>query len=98
MSAVSKKFTPASRAASTTASVPRASMRFPKLLQPTPTTDTSSAPMRLVFIVIHLTCVPATTVFLCKTPARGTQWTHHVATRIAEKLLHAYGFRDTPND
>src|SRR4051795_510740 len=41
MSAVSRKSTPASRAASTTARVPSRSTRRPKLLQPSPTTETS---------------------------------------------------------
>src|SRR3982751_6878455 len=41
MSAVSNKVTPASSAASTTACVPPASTRMPKLLQPRPTTETS---------------------------------------------------------
>src|SRR4051812_44783142 len=41
MSAVSKNVTPASRAASTTARVPSTSRRPPKLLQPSPTTETS---------------------------------------------------------
>src|SRR6185437_12392853 len=38
---VSKNVTPASKAASTTARVPETSTRRPKLLQPSPTTDTS---------------------------------------------------------
>src|SRR5437764_178514 len=52
MSAVSKSVTPASSAASTTARVPSASTRMPKLLQPRPTTDTSgpSVPNRRVRI------------------------------------------------
>src|SRR4029453_3278078 len=52
MSAVSISVTPASSAASTTARVPSRSTRMPKLLQPSPTTDTSgpSAPNRRVRI------------------------------------------------
>ena len=42
MSAVSKKVIPESIAASTTARVPAASSRRPKLLQPRPTIETSS--------------------------------------------------------
>src|SRR6266550_1784094 len=41
MSAVSIRVTPTSRAASTTARVPPRSTRIPKLLQPSPTTETS---------------------------------------------------------
>src|SRR5438105_9285965 len=50
MSAVSKSVTPASSAASTTARVPSRSTRMPKLLQPSPTTETSgpSVPNRRV--------------------------------------------------
>src|ERR687886_1946661 len=50
MSAVSKRVTSASSAASTTARVPSRSTRPPKLLQPSPTTETSgpSAPSRRV--------------------------------------------------
>src|SRR6266542_3225485 len=50
MSAVSNNVTPASRAASTTARVPSRSTRMPKLLQPSPTTETSgpSVPNRRV--------------------------------------------------
>src|SRR5919198_875079 len=50
MSAVSKSVTPASSAASTTARVPSRSRRPPKLLQPSPTTETSgpSSPNRRV--------------------------------------------------
>src|SRR5215471_13467956 len=44
MSAVSKKLIPASRAASTTAAAPVASVRQPKLLHPIPTRDTSRHP------------------------------------------------------
>src|SRR2546425_2611029 len=50
MSAVSKNVTPASSAASTTAVVPAWSTRPPKLLQPSPTTDTSSGPSARVRI------------------------------------------------
>src|SRR5882757_1438225 len=50
MSAVSNKVTPASIAALTTLAVPAASSRQPKLLQPSPTTETSSEPMRRVFM------------------------------------------------
>src|SRR4051794_9103321 len=42
MSAVSKRVMPASKAASRTAAVPSRSSRLPKLLQPRPTTETSS--------------------------------------------------------
>src|SRR6266540_6020388 len=42
MSAVSNSVTPASSAASTTARVPSTSTRIPKLLQPSPTTETSA--------------------------------------------------------
>src|SRR5215813_3937196 len=45
MSAVSKKLIPASRAASTTRAVASRSMRHPKLLHPSPTNETSSAPI-----------------------------------------------------
>src|ERR671937_57578 len=50
MSAVSISVTPASSAASTTARVPSRSTRMPKLLLPSPTTETSgpSAPKRRV--------------------------------------------------
>src|SRR5918992_4323022 len=50
MSAVSSSVTPASIAASTTARVPSRSTRMPKLLQPSPTTETSgpSRPRRRV--------------------------------------------------
>src|SRR5919201_1522601 len=50
MSAVSRSVTPASSAASTTARVPSRSTRMPKLLPPSPTTDTSgpSVPNRRV--------------------------------------------------
>src|SRR5438067_1949261 len=51
MTAVSKKLTLASSAASTTARVPASSTLLPKLLQPTPTTETSSEPMLRVSIV-----------------------------------------------
>src|SRR3954447_9104871 len=44
MSAVSKRSTPASSAASTTPRVPSRSSRRPKLLQPRPTTDTRRPP------------------------------------------------------
>src|SRR5215212_5640224 len=44
MSAVSKWFTPASRAASTTSFDASSSIRMPKLLQPRPATDTSRLP------------------------------------------------------
>src|SRR5918911_5196860 len=52
MSAVSSSVTPASSAASTTARVPSRSRRIPKLLPPSPTTETSgpSAPKRRVRI------------------------------------------------
>src|SRR3954454_15477322 len=50
MSAVSKNVTPASSAASITARVAFSSMRRPKLLQPRPTTGTSSGPSRRVSI------------------------------------------------
>src|SRR5436190_10201 len=50
MSAVSKKVTSASSAASTTARVPSGSTRRPKLLQPRPTTDTCSGPSARVSI------------------------------------------------
>src|SRR4051794_22117960 len=43
MSAVSKRVMPASSAASRTAAVPLRSSRLPKLLQPRPTTETSSS-------------------------------------------------------
>src|SRR3954447_26649197 len=43
MSAASKNVTPASSAASRTAAVPSRSRRLPKLLQPRPTTETSSS-------------------------------------------------------
>src|SRR5436305_7204876 len=43
MSAVSKRVMPASSAASRTAAVPSRSSRLPKLLQPRPTTETSSS-------------------------------------------------------
>src|SRR5438552_1541535 len=46
MSAVSKNVMPASSAAWTTAALAGSSMRRPKLLQPSPTIDTSSEPMR----------------------------------------------------
>src|SRR5215211_136761 len=49
-SAVSKKLMPASSAASTTADVASESRRRPKLLQPRPTIDTSSDPIRRVSI------------------------------------------------
>src|SRR5262245_16923914 len=45
MSAVSKNVTPASSAACTTASVARSSIRRPKLLHPSPTTDTWREPI-----------------------------------------------------
>ena len=47
ISAVSKKFTPSSIALSTTALAPSWPMRMPKLLQPSPTTETcrSELPM-----------------------------------------------------
>src|ERR1051325_9825153 len=51
MSAVSKKLTPASRAASTTARVPASSTLLPKLLEPTPTRETWSEPILRVSIV-----------------------------------------------
>src|SRR2546430_15392105 len=44
MSAVSKSVIPASSAASTTARVPSRSTRRPKLLHPSPTTETSGPP------------------------------------------------------
>src|SRR3954470_7290666 len=50
MSAVSRKLIPASSAASTTDAVAAASSRPPKLLQPSPTTDTSSDPILRVSI------------------------------------------------
>src|SRR5687767_8275147 len=50
MSAVSKKLIPASRAALRTAAVRSASNRPPKLLHPSPTTETSSDPIRLFSI------------------------------------------------
>src|ERR1035438_2946678 len=50
MSAVSKKVTPASSAAFTTFVVPAWSRREPKLLHPTPTTDTCSDPRARVSI------------------------------------------------
>src|ERR671936_1874363 len=50
MSAVSRNVTSASSAASTTAVVPAWSTRRPKLLQPRPTTDTSSGPSARVRI------------------------------------------------
>src|SRR5256885_1989230 len=43
MSAVSKKVIPASNAVSRTAAVPSRSSRLPKLLQPRPTSETSSS-------------------------------------------------------
>src|SRR5579875_3072181 len=46
MSAVSRKVTPCSIAASTTARVPSRSTRRPKLLQPRPTAETSSPESR----------------------------------------------------
>src|SRR6266571_9079863 len=54
MSAVSNSVTPASSAASTTARVPSRSTRTPKLLPPSPTTETSgpSAPNRRVRIPV----------------------------------------------
>src|SRR5437764_9554479 len=52
MSAVSKKFMPASSAACTTLVVARSSIRQPKLLQPRPTTVTSSIPTRRLSIVL----------------------------------------------
>ena len=51
MSAVSKWLTPASRAASTTAFDASSSMRMPKLLQPSPATETSSDPTLRVSIM-----------------------------------------------
>src|SRR5579875_3026229 len=48
MSAVSKRVTPASRAAATTSRLRASSMRPPKLLQPRPTTETSSDPIERV--------------------------------------------------
>src|SRR5919202_5274406 len=59
MSAVSKKVTPASSAASTTAFVPAASTRRPKLLQPRPTTDTSSGPSVRMGIGLYFTAQPS---------------------------------------
>src|SRR3954463_4579127 len=59
MSAVSKKSIPASSAASTTAVVAAWSMRPPKLLQPMPTTLTSSEPMRRVSMRLSLRGVEA---------------------------------------
>src|SRR3954465_5073814 len=50
MSAVSKKVMPASSAASTTLALASASIRMPKLLQPTPTSDTRSDPIERVSI------------------------------------------------
>src|SRR5665213_4097437 len=54
MSAVSKKVTPAPSAASTTARVASSSIRPPKLLQPSPTTVTSSGPSFRVRIDLKL--------------------------------------------
>src|SRR4051812_18518172 len=54
MSAVSNRVMPSSRAASTTARVAASSMRPPKLLQPTPTTDTCRLPILRVFITRRL--------------------------------------------
>lgn len=53
MSAVSKQVIPASSAASTTAAVAGPSRRVPKLLQPRPTAETSSEPMRRVFTLVY---------------------------------------------
>jgi hypothetical protein len=49
-SAVSNNVMPASRAASTTASVPAWSTRMPKLLQPSPTSETVRLPSERVSI------------------------------------------------
>ena len=48
MSAVSKKLIPASSAAWTTLAVPAASSRPPKLLHPSPTTDTFNEPIQMM--------------------------------------------------
>src|SRR5262245_40559250 len=50
MSAVSKKLMPASSAACTTSADRCSSIVMPKLLQPSPTTETFNEPMRRVFI------------------------------------------------
>src|SRR6478735_4639019 len=50
MSAVSKKFMPASSAASTTRALAASSIRIPKLLQPRPASETRSDPIERMSI------------------------------------------------
>src|SRR5438128_7495332 len=55
---------PASTAALTTAAVAAASSRPPKLLHPTPTTDTSSDPIRRVSILLPFSYLPVLAQYL----------------------------------
>src|SRR5688500_62572 len=56
MSAVSNSVTPSSRAASTTARVAASSIRPPKLLHPTPTSETVRLPMARVSMRLDVRC------------------------------------------
>src|SRR3954454_5088979 len=68
MSAVSNSVMPASSAACTTSPVRASSMRMPKLLQPSPTTETSSEPMVLVSMPRSMPRSGA-----CRSPRQGMQ-------------------------
>src|SRR5439155_8333603 len=77
MSAVSKWLMPASMAASTTANDRSSSMRIPKLLQPSPASDTSTSPILRVAPVI---AAPVVRSSVCAPRYRRSR--HHEPCRL----------------
>src|SRR3954464_3838282 len=86
MSAVSRKLMPASRAASTTATVWSESSRQPKLLQPRPTMETFSEPILRVSMVLP----PLLEASGCTPPARRARQSQvDLTLYCAQEELHA---------
>src|SRR3954453_3891509 len=98
MSAVSKKVMPASSAASSTAPVPSRSSRRPKLLQPSPTAETSSSesPSRRVgsWVAGALALIVSPLGLLAVATTRiRTIRAADAGTRQAQPALHAWAGR-----
>src|SRR4051812_37643441 len=87
MSAVSRKLIPPSSAASTTARVPSRSTRRPKLLQPSPTTETLSSP--------SLRCGRSAMGGDARPSSKGTAWTpqtRHRPRRLGCRAMSTVAF------
>src|SRR4051812_43774935 len=95
MSAVSRKSMPASSAASTTARVPSRSTRRPKLLQPSPTTETLSSPsFRCGRSAMAGDARPSSAGTACGPPAprNGYPQTRHRARRLGSRAMSTVAF------